>query len=403
MSDKKQPKNKKTGKASRVITIILIVLLAIVLAALLMGGALFLRYYKMLNIKQPPDDSSIRYDESALSGLESSPTTVPDDDPDNPFNPNNPNSPLYTGSETAAPETPDGTSEPLKPDTGEAGTTETPSTTAPKTDPPRPAEDMVKKKGIINILLIGADYETRYGNSDAIVVVSINNVDRRITLTSIMRDTEAYFPGVQNGQTVTWRDKISNAHAYGGPQLLIYAIESNYGIKIDNYAEVHYDEFIKVFEAIGGVDIVMDAEEVAAFNTECEKKIPDDSAGKPVHLDPEQILGYARMRHLSGNDFGRTKRHRNVLIAAFNKMKTMSVGELDELLTTLLPIVETDLSISDCLGYVASAPNYAKYNVETFRIPMDGRYVYERNNLCIRGYNITATINAWREQVAGTR
>lgn len=402
MADKNTQRLKKGGRTSKVITIILIVILALVLAALLAAGGLFLRYYRMLNVTQHPDDSSIRYDESALSGLESAPATAPDDDPDNPFNPNNPNSPLYTGSETAAPETPEGTSAPVTPDTTGGGSTTTPSTT-PVTDPPIPARDIVKEKGIINILLIGADYETRYGNSDAMVVVSINNVDRRITLTSIMRDTEAYFPGVQNGVTVTWRDKISNAHAYGGPRLLIYAIESNYGIKIDNYAEVHYEEFIKVFEAIGGVDIVMDLEELKAFNFECGRKIPEENAGKPVHLDAEEVLGYARIRHLSGSDFGRTKRHRNVLIATFNKMKTMSVGELDNLLTTLLPIVETDLSISDCLGYAASAPSYAKYGVETFRIPMDGRYVYDRNNLCIRGYNITATINAWREQVAGTR
>ena len=361
------------------------------------AGAMFYRYYRLLNVKQPPSDSSIRYDESALAGLDSAPETVPDDDPDNPYNRDNPDSPFYTGSETRKPDQPDDTSTPSGDETTSAG-----GSAAPVTDPPAPpAEDIVKKKGVINVLLIGADYQTRYGNSDAIVVVSINNVDRKITLTSIMRDTEVYFPGIQNGQAVTWRDKISNAHAFGGPQLLINAIENNYGIMINNYAEVHYDEFIKVFDAIGGVDIVMDAEEVEAFNFESGSKIPADSAGKSVHLTAEQVLSYVRMRHLSGSDFGRTKRHRAVLMAVFSKMKTMSVAELDGLLTTLLPIVETDLSMTDCLSYVASAASYAKYSVGTFRFPMDGRYTYERNNLCIRGYNKTFTINAWRQAVAG--
>lgn len=397
MSDKTQSKNKKTGRLPKAVIITVIVILALLLAVLMAAGAMFYRYYRLLNVKQPPSDSSIRYDESALAGLDSAPETVPDDDPDNPYNRDNPDSPFYTGSETRKPDKPGDTSTPSGDETTSAG-----GSAAPVTDPPAPpAEDIVKKKGVINVLLIGADYQTRYGNSDAIVVVSINNVDRKITLTSIMRDTEVYFPGIQNGQAVTWRDKISNAHAFGGPQLLINAIENNYGIMINNYAEVHYDEFIKVFDAIGGVDIVMDAEEVEAFNFESGSKIPADSAGKSVHLTAEQVLSYVRMRHLSGSDFGRTKRHRAVLMAVFSKMKTMSVAELDGLLTTLLPIVETDLSMTDCLSYVASAASYAKYSVGTFRFPMDGRYTYECNNLCIRGYNKTFTINAWRQAVAG--
>lgn len=384
-----------TGNAAkRALLIAGIVILSILLLAVLTVGILFFRYYGMLNIKNDPADSSIHYDDSVLLGLDSTPPTAAADDPDNPYNPENPNSPLYTGPAVTAPVTTPETSVPSADTTAETKV-QTESTDAPETD-------MVEEKGIINILLIGADYETRYGNSDAMIVVSINNVDHRITLTSILRDTAAYFPVVRNGETEIWRDKISNAHAYGGPQLLISAIEMNFGIKISNYAEVHYEEFLKVFDALGGLDIVMDAEEVEAFNFECGgRKIPEDSAGKAVHLDAEQILSYARMRHLSGNDFGRTKRHRNVLIAAFNKVKTLGIGEIDELLTTLLPIIETDLSLGDCLGYAAAAASYAKYSVETFRIPLDGYYTYEDNDIAIRGSNMTYTINAWKNQVAG--
>ncbi len=384
-----------TGNAAkRALLIAGIVILSILLLAVLTVGILFFRYYGMLNIKNDPADSSIHYDDSVLLGLDSTPPTAAADDPDNPYNPENPNSPLYTGPAVTTPVTTPETSVPSADTTAETKV-QTESTDAPETD-------MVEEKGIINILLIGADYETRYGNSDAMIVVSINNVDHRITLTSILRDTAAYFPVVRNGETEIWRDKISNAHAYGGPQLLISAIEMNFGIKISNYAEVHYEEFLKVFDALGGLDIVMDAEEVEAFNFECGgRKIPEDSAGKAVHLDAEQILSYARMRHLSGNDFGRTKRHRNVLIAAFNKVKTLGIGEIDELLTTLLPIIETDLSLGDCLGYAAAAASYAKYSVETFRIPLDGYYTYEDNDIAIRGSNMTYTINAWKNQVAG--
>lgn len=392
-----RPAGKKGNAVRRALLIAGIVILSILLLVVLTVGILFFRYYGMLNIQGAPADSSVRYDDSALLGLDSTPLTAAPDDPDNPYNPENPNSPLYTGPAVTSPvTTPDTDATTTPADTATAETSKKAEETS------APATDLVTEKGITNILLIGADYETRYGNSDAMIVVSINNVDHRITLTSILRDTAAYFPVVRNGETEIWRDKISNAHAYGGPQLLISAIEMNFGIKISNYAEVHYEEFLQVFDALGGLEIVMDAEEVAAFNFECGgRKIPEDSAGKAVHLDAEQILSYARMRHLSGSDFGRTKRHRNVLIAAFNKVKTLSIGEIDRLLTTLLPIIETDLSLGDCLGYASSAASYAKYSVETFRIPLDGYYTYEDNDIAIRGSNMTYTINAWKNQVAG--
>ncbi len=383
----KEETKKKAGnpKVKKALLITLIVLLVVLLLAITIPGALFIRYYNMLNVSKKNPTGTIDYEESATPLVTADPN-----DPDNPYNPNNPNHPEYTGTETLPPEPP------------VSGSPES-SATVPKPPVVDPSGDLLKEKGIINVLLIGADYETRYGNSDAIIVVSINNVDKRLTLTSIMRDTAVYFPGKQNGQTVTWHDKISNAHAYGGPQLLINAIEANFGIKIDNYAEVHYEEFLKVFEAIGGIDVVMTEEEIRAFNHESGESFPTSSAGKPISLNAVQTLVYARMRHLSGSDFMRTYRHRNVLMAAFNKVKTMSVGQLDNLLTTLLPIVETDLSIGDCLSYAAGVANYSKYKVETFRIPVDGYYTYENNNLSIRGNNKTITMNLWRDQVAGTR
>ncbi len=391
MSETKHKKHRggKHFRLRRVLVLACIVLLALLALLTAVGGILFIRYYSLLNVtSNQPGDNSIYYDESALV---STPATASPDDPDNPYR--NPS----VSPETASPsETTASPAESAGVDTASPDITQQSGTTS---DPAA----LVKQKGIINILLIGADYETRYGNSDAMVVVSINKADKRITLTSIMRDTEAYFPGVQNGTTVIWRDKISNAHAYGGPKLLINAIESNFGITIDNYAEVHYEEFIRVFDAIGGIDVTMTAEEVAAFNIESSQKIPEDSAGRKVHLNAEMALAYTRMRHLSGNDFGRTQRHRTILIAAFEKVKTLGITELDRLLTTLLPIIETDLSMTDCLSYAASAASYATYNVETFRIPLDGKYIYENNNLCIRGDNKTATIAAWCEQVAGNR
>jgi len=355
----------------RAATAVLIAAAALAIAVFLSAGALFLRYYRMMNINGSAGagDGTFDYDDSAISGLASSPATAQPDDPDNPY-----------------------------------GTVPSDNTLPGAADTSQIADyDLPAKKGVVNILLIGADHETKYGNSDAIIVVSVNSADKRITLTSIMRDTETYFPGIENGKPAIWLDKISNAHAYGGPALLINAIERNFGIRIANYAEVHFEEFVEVFEVIGGIDITMTGEELAAFNRESDVPLPWDSAGSPVHLDAAQVLSYVRMRHLSGSDFGRTRRHRAVLAAVFDKVKKMNPVQLDRLLTTILPLVETDLSAADCLAYLAKAAGYPDYTVEDFRIPIDGRYTAELGNLCVRGDDRAYTVNAWREQVAGTR
>ena len=55
------------------------------------------------------------------------------------------------------------------------------------------------------------------------------------------------------------------------------------------------------------------------------------------------------------------------------------------------------------LEQLAKAAGYPDYTVEDFRIPIDGRYTAELGNLCVRGDDRAYTVNAWREQVAGTR
>ncbi len=67
-------------------------------------------------------------------------------------------------------------------------------------------------------------------------------------------------------------------------------------------------------------------------------------------LEGVQAVSYGRIRKGVGDDFKRTERMRIVLGKVFEKLKTMSIGELNKLLDTMLPHVKTNLSNSDMLG-----------------------------------------------------
>ena len=116
-------------------------------------------------------------------------------------------------------------------------------------------------KDVLNILLIGTDrrQENWHGNSDSIILASINRQKKQIILTSIMRDTYAAIPGSGNG-------KINRAHALGGGPLLVQTVEQNLKVDIDYYASVNFNGFMNVIDVIGGIPMYVSPAEVPVAN-----------------------------------------------------------------------------------------------------------------------------------------
>lgn len=94
---------------------------------------------------------------------------------------------------------------------------------------------LIKDPMVLNIMLFGSDErpgETGYGRSDTMMLLSIDNRNKKLKLTSFMRDTYVNVP--------EWGDtKLTHAYSYGGPALAIETIERNFGIDIDRYAVVY--------------------------------------------------------------------------------------------------------------------------------------------------------------------
>lgn len=184
------------------------------------------------------------------------------------------------------------------------------------------------KDGITNILLAGVDGNNldKGNRSDSMMVLTIDEKNNDIRITSLARDTYVQIPGYGE-------EKLTHAYAYGGPALLLQTIDKNFGLKIDKYAVVSFSSFEKIIDAMGGVEIDVLPKEVSY--------IPGvNSAGKQT-LNGAEALAYSRIRY-ADDAYQRDNRQRTVMQAAYNKLSS-NPGDLMEIGNTILGYTKTNI------------------------------------------------------------
>lgn len=227
--------------------------------------------------------------------------------------------------------------------------------------PQKEDENLVTSKEVTNILLIGADGDTETNRSDAMMLVSINNSTNSIIMTSFLRDI--YLPITGYGE-----DRLNHSLVYGGTSLLIDTLQDNFGIKIDNYAQVGFSGFERIIDALGGVTMELTDEEVDYLEL-------DPNENNSYNLTGSWALRYARIRYLD-SDFGRTNRQRKLVTEIMTEFRSAGVTELNRLLKTILPEITTDMTENDILGMITSWSSYSKYGIQSSNIPVDDSYSF---------------------------
>ncbi|WP_234010980.1 LCP family protein, partial [Streptomyces sp. SPB78] len=147
--------------------------------------------------------------------------------------------------------------------------------------------------------------------------------DNGTTMISLPRDSNITIPsfkGSDSGKMYPARgaNKLNAAYAFDGPELLVRTVEYNTGLHIDHYAEIGFDGFASIVDAVGGVE--MDIPK--GFKD--EKSGADFKAGKQT-LNGEQALAFVRTRYaLPGSDLDRTKNQQKFLAALAHQVATPS-------------------------------------------------------------------------------
>ena len=228
--------------------------------------------------------------------------------------------------------------------------------------------EKMHSKNVVNCLLCGVDtQEETSGRTDAMILVSLNKRSGKIMLVSFMRDSYTYMN--INGSD-RWY-KINSAYNWGGAATLVETIENNYKIEIDNYVTVDFDTFPQLINALGGIDIEVEEYEARYIRrTSSHKKFP---YGDKVHLNGDQALIYSRIRHSdSDGDVSRTRRQRKLVTALIAKARSASLGQLNNMLNTVLPYVKTNYRRSQILslGTQAIMGHWMDFDIEQISCPL---------------------------------
>ena len=226
---------------------------------------------------------------------------------------------------------------------------------------------MKRDPNVINILLIGQDRrpgETGRTRSDSMIIVSINKKNKVISMVSLMRDMYVPIPGFSD-------NRINAAYAFGGMTLLDEVIKGNFGVVIDGNIVVDFEGFTQAMSQVAPLDIELKDYEATYLN--------QWNSGWNLHagvnaLNADQLLAYARIRHVGNADYERTERQRRILNAAFAKVKGMSATDVYNLVDSIMPTLTTDMSNSDILGYVSYYLANRPAMGGDYRLPVSGTF-----------------------------
>ncbi len=153
-------------------------------------------------------------------------------------------------------------------------------------------------------LHVGAsDGET---NTDTLMVVHVPADHRYVEVVSLPRDSWVEIPG--HGMS-----KINAALGLGGPQLMVSTVEHVTGLTINDYVEVNFLGFVRVIDALNGVNICL------------PYAVDDPDSGLQLsagvhHVDGITALEYARDRHsFATSDLARIQDQQQLIATAINE------------------------------------------------------------------------------------
>lgn len=227
-------------------------------------------------------------------------------------------------------------------------------------------EQNEQMKGYRNIALFGVD--SRKGQlgkgqrTDTIMIASINQDTKEVKLVSVYRDS---YLNLGNDKY----NKANSAYAQGGPEQALMMLNWNFDMNIKEYMTVGFDALIETIDALGGIQIDVQQNEIDHLNN-YQRSMFVEKEGDPLNenivrvtqpglqtLSGLQATAYCRIRYV-GDDYGRTERQRKVLMACLDKAKQSNPATLVQIMNSVLENVQTNLDITEMGEILSDAASY---------------------------------------------
>lgn len=203
------------------------------------------------------------------------------------------------------------------------------------------------------------------GLADSIILMSVNPISMKVTMTSIARDS--YVPISCYGSS----EKINAAHA-SSESCMVKTVENLMGIDIDYTIEFNFASVVQVVDAVGGVVVDIPV----SFDAQCWNIYTDElavfrlEAGENVYLDGARALGFVRERMaFPDGDFARQRHQQEVMEQIIQKIMSSKDPQMFlNVLDAAGDNIKTNFTVEQMTGFI----NYA--------LQKSKRY-YDSNNI----------------------
>ena len=229
--------------------------------------------------------------------------------------------------------------------------------------------------GRITILITGEDSFPTRGEHlfDSIQIVSLDEATNKVAILSIPRDTAA-FP-LYYGGTVGPTMKINALVTYiqhgwikspdDSMTTLVREVGYLLGIPVDYYAIINLAGFMKLIDAVGGIDIVNPSVIVDPSYDWLNGKHGFVLSAGAHHLDGANALAFVRSRHgANNNDYMRASRQQQVMVALERKMASPNmIGQLQTVMQTVASSVKSNFPAGRVADMVALGDQIPAENI----------------------------------------
>lgn len=220
-------------------------------------------------------------------------------------------------------------------------------------------------KGYTNIALFGLDNRSNgsfdAGNSDVIMIASINNDTKEVRLVSVFRDT---FLNVSSDGSYNFR-KANYAYNKGGAEEAIRMLNRNLDLDIQDYVVVDFQAVTEAIDLLGGVEVEIDAAEAKWMDFYINETA--QVTGREAHsitqpgtytLDGVQATSYCRIRYTAGDDFKRAQRQREVISKMVAKAKAADLLTINKIIDSVLDDISTNFTAGEMISMAAQLMSY---------------------------------------------
>ena len=217
---------------------------------------------------------------------------------------------------------------------------------------------------IRNILVLGTDsrdVSKERGNSDVMIVLSINKKTKEVRMISVLRDVLVPIEGHD------W-NRINAAYRLEGAGLAVNTVNEAFGLDIQEFIVVDFNGVIELIDHIGGIDITLTAAEAQYYSNKHSVLFGNNLSAGSIHMNGDQALAHLRNRTL-GTDFERTRRQRDVMIAMLNQVLGQSLTQMDSTLDFVLDIIRTNIKATDFLSVGLSVVTNFSSGVKSMSVP----------------------------------